>query len=172
MTQSARAAAQPPRRVLLTNDDGPDSAGSPFLRHWIEHVQRVLRWNCCVCIPASGQSFVSKSISRGPVKVPVFHCSPAEPSTAACARQPIYWSRHQGRRGLYLRHTSGARDRKQLALCRSCADLEALTQLHTRSEDHYEIEGSPATCVNIALHHLASDCDFVVAGADEIWSTE
>jgi hypothetical protein len=69
MAQSARAAAQPPRRVLLTNDDGPDAAGSPFLRHWIEHVQRVLKWNCCVCIPANGQSFVSKSISRGPVKV-------------------------------------------------------------------------------------------------------
>ena len=70
MSQSVRVAAQPPRRVLLTNDDGPDSAGSPFLRPWIEHVRRVLKWDCCVCIPASGQSFVSKSISKGPVKVP------------------------------------------------------------------------------------------------------
>ena len=41
-------------------------------------------------------------------------------------------------------------------------------QLHRRAEDHYEIEGSPATCVNIALHHLVTDCDFVVAG--ERWS--
>ena len=39
-----------------------------------------------------------------------------------------------------------------------------MAQLHRRSADYYEIEGSPATCVNIALHHLASDCDFVVAG--------
>ena len=69
MSPSARTAAQPPRRVLLTNDDGPDSEGSPFLRHWIEHVRSVLEWDCCVCIPASGQSFVSKSISKGPVKV-------------------------------------------------------------------------------------------------------
>ena len=85
MTQSARAAAQPPRRVLLTNDDGPDSAGSPFLRHWIEHVQRVLRWNCCVCIPASGQSFVSKSISRGPVKARLCHDQPSDPKDGGVA---------------------------------------------------------------------------------------
>ena len=31
-------------------------------------------------------------------------------------------------------------------------------------DGHFEIEGSPATCVNIALYNFAADCDFVVAG--------
>lgn len=37
-------------------------------------------------------------------------------------------------------------------------------QANKIEEGHYEIEGSPASCVNIALYNFASDCDFVVAG--------
>ena len=32
------------------------------------------------------------------------------------------------------------------------------------ADGNYEIEGSPATCVNISLYNFASECDFVVAG--------
>lgn len=55
-----------PRKVLLTNDDGPES---PFFAPWVAHVREVLGWDAVVGLPAGAQSFVSKSISRGPIKV-------------------------------------------------------------------------------------------------------
>ena len=55
-----------PFKVLLTNDDGPES---PFFAPWVAHVREVLGWEAVVGLPAAPQSFVSKSISRGPIKV-------------------------------------------------------------------------------------------------------
>lgn len=60
------ARKQAPRKVLLTNDDGPES---PFFAPWVAHVREVLGWDAVIGLPAAPQSFVSKSISRGPVKV-------------------------------------------------------------------------------------------------------
>ncbi len=129
MSPSARPAAPPPRRVLLTNDDGPDSEGSPFLRHWIE--VGLLRLH-------PGQ--------RAELRVEVHQQRACE---GAAANQLGATSRGPGR------------DARSLSPDRV---TDCVAQLHRRAEDFYEIEGSPATCVNIALHHLASDCDFVVAG--------
>ena len=53
-----------PRRVLLTNDDGPES---PFFTPWVTHVREVLGWDVVVGLPAAQQSFVSKAISKGPI---------------------------------------------------------------------------------------------------------
>ncbi|KAK9803155.1 hypothetical protein WJX72_005475 [[Myrmecia] bisecta] len=65
---ASREASHSPRpaRVLLTNDDGPHS---PFFQAWVPYVKNVLGWDCFVCLPADAQSFVSKSIGKGPIQV-------------------------------------------------------------------------------------------------------
>jgi len=90
------------KRVLLTNDDGPKS---PFFDAWVKHLREELGWECYVCIPAGEMSFVSKSVSKGPLRL-------------------------------------------------------------DRRDDHtvYVEGGSPAACVNIALHHLSKDVDLVLSG--------
>lgn len=52
-------ASRQPRRVLLTNDDGP---ASPFLARFAEGMRRKLGWPTYVCIPDSNWSYVSKSL--------------------------------------------------------------------------------------------------------------
>jgi len=97
------ASAAPPRpvRVLISNDDGPDT---PFLAPFVDYVRNVLGWQCFVCIPDDNFSFVSKSITRSPLEV--------------------------------RRQENGV----------------------------VHVTGSPATCVNLALYQLASDCDLVLSG--------
>ncbi|QDZ20207.1 survival 5'/3'-nucleotidase SurE [Chloropicon primus] len=51
--------ANPPRRVLLTNDDGP---ASPFFARFAEGMRRKLNWPTFVCLPDSNWSYVSKSL--------------------------------------------------------------------------------------------------------------
>ncbi|KAK9826760.1 hypothetical protein WJX81_006820 [Elliptochloris bilobata] len=87
--------------VLLTNDDGPDS---PFFKAWVPFVRDTLGWKCFVCLPAKPESFVSKSVAKGPLAV------------------------------------------------------------DTVRERVWHVHGPPASAANIALHHLAPDCDFVVSG--------
>lgn len=99
--QSLRQHMRLPVRVLLTNDDGPEST---FFQAWVRHVRDVLKWNYIVCIPGQQQSFVSKSISHGPLQV---------------------------------------------------TDIDSRTM---------HVDGSPATCANLALHSLVPDVDFVVSG--------
>ncbi|KAA6421610.1 MAG: hypothetical protein FRX49_08553 [Trebouxia sp. A1-2] len=94
-------AMRPPARVLLTNDDGPEST---FFQAWVQHVKDVLKWNYVVCIPGQQQSFVSKCISHGPLQV---------------------------------------------------------THIDSRT---MHVNGSPATCSNLAIHSLVPDVDFVVSG--------
>ena len=54
-----------------------------------------------------------------------------------------------------------------LALDRSnCSISLLLLAVQTREveKDVYHVMGPPASCVNIALHHFADSCDFVVSG--------
>eukprot|EP00208_Stichococcus_sp_RCC1054_P002245 CAMPEP_0206135278 /NCGR_PEP_ID=MMETSP1473-20131121/600_1 /ASSEMBLY_ACC=CAM_ASM_001109 /TAXON_ID=1461547 /ORGANISM="Stichococcus sp, Strain RCC1054" /LENGTH=255 /DNA_ID=CAMNT_0053527079 /DNA_START=302 /DNA_END=1069 /DNA_ORIENTATION=+ len=78
-----------PPKVILTNDDGPES---PFFNAWVAHVRQKLKWNAVVCIPSTGQSFVSKSITRSPFQV--HEQSPdnwhIDASPATCANLAIY----------------------------------------------------------------------------------
>lgn len=90
-----------PRKVILTNDDGPDS---PFFEAWVKHVRKQLKWNAIVCIPSGGQSFVSKSVTRVPF------------------------------------------------------------QVHRTGEADWHVDGSPATCANLAVYNLATDADFLISG--------
>ncbi|BDA43778.1 probable 5'-nucleotidase SurE [Coccomyxa sp. Obi] len=55
-----------PRRVLLTNDDGPDSA---FFKTWVPAIKEITGWETFVCLPAAPESFVSKAIAKGPIQV-------------------------------------------------------------------------------------------------------
>ena len=50
-----------PGKVLLTNDDGPES---PFFHKFATGLRESLRWNTFVCIPDSNWSYVSKSVSK------------------------------------------------------------------------------------------------------------
>lgn len=95
----------PPRRVLITNDDGPDS---PFFDAFVDALATATGWPAFVAPPADGQSFVAKAVGRAPVTVTKISESPA----------------------------------------------------HTR----VHVSGPPATAVNVVLHHLAADVDFVVSG--------
>ena len=117
--------------MLLTNDDGPDS---PFFKAWVPYVRNTLgcagpahthqcfrcfrqaawqallcpwgqgSWKCFVCLPARPESFVSKSVAKGPLTV------------------------------------------------------------ESVSSDTWHVHGPPASAANIALYHLAPQCDFVVSG--------
>lgn len=64
-----------PRRVLLTNDDGP---ASPFFEPLVRQVASTLRWDCVVAIPSREFSFCSKLVSRGPVECVRLHDSPLQ----------------------------------------------------------------------------------------------
>ena len=61
-------------------------------------------WKCFVCLPARPESFVSKSVAKGPLTV------------------------------------------------------------ESVSSDAWHVHGPPASAANIALYHLAPQCDFVVSG--------
>lgn len=61
-----------PRRVLLTNDDGP---ASPFFEPLVRQVASTLRWDCVVAIPSREFSFCSKLVSRGPIECARIHDS-------------------------------------------------------------------------------------------------
>jgi len=114
----------PPRRVLLTNDDGP---ASPFFIAWVDAVQARLGWPAYVCPPAAGQSFVSKAVST------------AGPGNSA---------RSKGSGGGNHATPAGS---------------AAVEVLHVSGSTAH-VAGPPATAVNLALYHLAPDCDLVVAG--------
>ena len=58
---AANAKREKPVRVLLTNDDGPES---PFFHKFAKSLRRTLQWNTFVCIPDSNWSYVSKSVSK------------------------------------------------------------------------------------------------------------
>ena len=42
-SEKSLSKAQPPRRVLLTNDDGPKS---PFFEPFVKHVAEKMKWEC------------------------------------------------------------------------------------------------------------------------------
>lgn len=53
---------QPPRRVLLTNDDGPPGQSSPYIFGlYVELVK--LGWNVTVVVPSSQKSWIGKAFS-------------------------------------------------------------------------------------------------------------
>lgn len=57
-----------PRRVLLTNDDGPES---PFFARFAQEMRTKLNWSTYVCIPDSNWSYVSKSLKPPETSFPV-----------------------------------------------------------------------------------------------------
>jgi 5'/3'-nucleotidase SurE len=60
-TGVANARREKPVRVLLTNDDGPES---PFFHKFATSLRETLQWNTFVCLPDSNWSYVSKSVSK------------------------------------------------------------------------------------------------------------
>ena len=124
----------PPVRVLLTNDDGPLS---PFFVAWVAHVRSTLGWRCFVAPPAEGQSFVSKAVATG--------------SNHASSRSSSSKSKSSGGSGAEDGKGAGSKGNGGISLTRV-------------DEDTVHVSGPPATAVNLALHHLSPDCDFVVSG--------
>ena len=84
---SARADLPRPRRVLLTNDDGPDS---PFFHKFAEGLRNQLNWPTFVCIPSSNWSYVSKSLKppEGPFEVDFTHSKTDAEQEARCPISP------------------------------------------------------------------------------------
>lgn len=56
----------PPKHLVVTNDDGPDS---PFFQAWLATLEREGAAPFTVVVPATNFSFVAKSLSAGPIRV-------------------------------------------------------------------------------------------------------
>ena len=138
---TAAAAARPrrrpaPARVLLTNDDGPLS---PFFVAWVEHVRASLGWRAFSAPPAEGQSFVSKAVATG-----------TNHSSSSSSQSRSRKDEKEGGQGPSGSSKNGGK-----------SGGVSLTRV---DEETVHVLGPPATAVNLALHHLAPDCDFVVSG--------
>ena len=127
----------PPLRVLLTNDDGPLS---PFFIAWVEHVRSSLSWQAFVAPPAEGQSFVSKAVATGNN-----HASSSNSSSNSKSDS----------------ESDSKSDSKGDSNNKSSSGGIFLTKI---DKDTVHVSGPPATAVNLALHHLAPECDLVVSG--------
>ena len=142
--ETTRPRPPPPVRVLLTNDDGPLS---PFFIAWVEHVRSSLGWRVFVAPPAEGQSFVSKAVATG-----TNHSSSSSRGGSS-----------KGSSSKSESESGSSKDGKGAGPKNGGGGSGAIS-LTRVDEDTVHVCGPPATAVNLALHHLSPDCDFVVSG--------
>ena len=134
-------------RVLLTNDDGPlNDEFSPYVRPFVQHIRKNYPdWELTICIPHTQRSWIGKAHFAG----------------KSLTAQFLY-SKPDADDNSYL----GPFIRPQLN--RIDSKLPRDTRNSEISNDDIEwilIDGTPASCVNIGLHHLNSEpFDLVISG--------
>ena len=158
---------------------------------------RTPRWNYIVCIPGQQQSFVSKSISHGPLlvgaRVPVTSaqagkltclspllgispcswpaCQVAFMLQPCCILQCMLCVSHISQHKI---PASGQGSPNPLQLYCSAfissplppqlLGMPVLVQVTNIDDRTIHVNGTPATCANLALHTLVPDVDFVISG--------
>ncbi len=150
-------------KVILTNDDGPIS---PFFDAWVMHVRNRLKWvpqicdslaawTHCLCCPIGFGDWCAAvqmeccglhTVARAEFRVQVHHLL-ALPGTASAFA--IHWY------GACPADTpKGSCPRSQLRNA----------QVHKVGAADWHIDGSPATCANLAVYGLVPDANLVLSG--------
>ncbi|KAG8852049.1 hypothetical protein FRB96_008967 [Tulasnella sp. 330] len=117
-----------PRRVLLSNDDGPPSHESPYIFGLYMELTRKLGWDVKVVIPSSQKSWIGKAYQiKDTIKGAYYY--PKGPNGNGCTSE----------------------------VSRPLEEDEV--------GEWILLDGTPATCVNIAVHNMyPGEIDLVLSG--------
>lgn len=134
-------------RVLLTNDDGPlNDQFSNYIRPFVQVLKRLYpHWQLTICVPHVQKSWIGKAHLAGKKLSAQFLYSKLD-------------SEDNSYLGPFIQPQVASKDSQ---LPRSVLNSEV-------SRDDIEwilIDGTPASCVNIGLHHLSTEkFDLVISG--------
>jgi len=138
-------------RVLLTNDDGPPGEDSPYVFGFARHLAEDLGWEVKVVLPSSQKSWIGLVLSRSDAHYPY------KPIIGILAGGAYHIKEITRGRYFYPRSPDGTGSTSI-----SSRPVEA------RNGEFGEwvlIDGTPATCANIALNNLYTDSiDLVISG--------
>ncbi|SCU92259.1 LAMI_0E09516g1_1 [Lachancea mirantina] len=132
--------------ILLTNDDGPpDPHASPYVRHLVQHiVRRRPDWRLTICVPDRQRSWIGKAHFAG---------RDAHARFAYMARDAT----DEALLGPFPQPQRVTPDSALPCIENSLVPEDAITWCL--------VDGTPATCTDIGLHHLCnSDIDLVISG--------
>lgn len=134
-------------RVLLTNDDGPlNDQFSNYIRPFVQTLKRLYpHWQLTICVPHVQKSWIGKAHLAG----------------KKLSAQFLY-SKMDSDDNSYL----GPFIQPQVALEGSKLPRQAINPEVSRDDIEWIlIDGTPASCSNIGLHHLATEpFDLVISG--------
>ncbi|KAI1494955.1 5'/3'-nucleotidase sure [Biscogniauxia mediterranea] len=148
--------------ILVTNDDGPPSpTSSPYVHSLVRELQKAGH-TVSVCLPHTQRSWIGKAHMIGQTVKPLYYRPSAtfdpSPSAAHKAQGTTYTRPTRRRR----RNGGDAAGRKEAA-----NGDEAEEEEEEEEEEWILVDGTPASCAQIGLHHFFQDkgpVDLVVSG--------
>ncbi|KAI0594147.1 hypothetical protein F4775DRAFT_606752 [Biscogniauxia sp. FL1348] len=147
--------------ILVTNDDGPPSpTSSPYVHSLVRELQKAGH-TVSVCLPHTQRSWIGKAHMIGQTVKPLYYRPSAtfdpSPSAAHKAQGTTYTRPSQHRRNGDA-SGSGAEKKDETANGGAAEEEE---------EEWILVDGTPASCAQIGLHHFFQDkgpVDLVVSG--------
>ncbi|KAI1633492.1 survival protein sure-like phosphatase/nucleotidase [Biscogniauxia mediterranea] len=150
--------------ILVTNDDGPPSpTSSPYVHSLVRELQKAGH-TVSVCLPHTQRSWIGKAHMIGQTVKPLYYRPSAtfDPSPSAA---------HKAQGTTYTRPTQRRRRNGGDAVGNGAGRKEAANGDEAEEEEEEEewilVDGTPASCAQIGLHHFFQDkgpVDLVVSG--------
>ncbi|KAH7586362.1 TTL domain profile [Nakaseomyces glabratus] len=133
-------------KVLITNDDGPlNTQYSPYIRPFVQYIlQNRPDWQITVCVPHVQKSWIGKAHIAGK------HLSLQFLYSKRDSTDDSYW-------GPYIEPQ--LRDSIELF-----PEQKVNEDIPADAIEWILLDGTPASCVNIGLHHFEDKYDLVISG--------
>ncbi|KAI5923398.1 survival protein sure-like phosphatase/nucleotidase [Camillea tinctor] len=155
--------------ILVTNDDGPPSpTSSPYVHSLVRELQKAGH-TVSVCLPHTQRSWIGKAHMIGQTVKPLYYRPSAtfDPSPSAAHKaQGTTYTRPIQRRHRNGGDAEGAKDEGK-ELTNGDATREKGGEEEEEEEEWILVDGTPASCAQIGLHHFFQDkgpVDLVVSG--------